>query len=42
MQVQIPSEHRAFGPHGDGLQGFTFTGSGAVLRKSQSIEVCHE
>lgn len=32
MQVQIPSEHRALEPQGDGLQGSMFTGSGAVLK----------
>lgn len=30
--VQIPSEHSAFGPHGEGLQGSRLGGSGAKIK----------
>lgn len=33
-QVHIPSAHRAFGPHGDGLHGSMFTGGGGAKNKS--------
>jgi len=30
--VQIPFEHWAFGPHGDGLHGSSYTGSFAKIK----------
>lgn len=38
MQVQVPSEHNAFGPQGDGLHGSTFIGSWAAFGKLQLTE----